>query len=384
MKKIILLCILIALSIAVFAQSPRLISMGSVYGYIDDDYDIFTYPATINSYAKNVYGYLGSSCSDEYSYNFGFNCLLSKFVLGVYFNKPLPSMALNNYVEQSYAMLDKRFQMFLGLNENIAATFSLAMDSYTAPSRANEDTENAMALGFGIGYSTDKFDLGANILLPSYSTEDYFIDNNSIEQKESKSLIDIAGRMLLTEYNSREIIGKVNLHTGSSTFDDGVNNTNDIESSYMAFDLGFAGLLNIDDDNLLVIGITPFGLHNAKTESGTQDYTETSTTNTIMLPAFNIGLESKICKWLVVRSGIIQNYLMVTETDEYVDDNGKMEETIKYKDSHFDFKMGMGMFFKNFTLDFVFNERFLHNGPNFITGAVTENVIGKLMLKYSF
>jgi hypothetical protein len=90
MKKIILLCIVTLMALSAFAQSPRLMSMGHVHGYIADDVDIFMYPATIHKYNNTAYAYLGDLAGDEDNYNFGINYGMHDLVIGAYFNKPLP------------------------------------------------------------------------------------------------------------------------------------------------------------------------------------------------------------------------------------------------------------------------------------------------------
>ena len=376
MKKVMFLIFCIFLVINLFGQSPRLIGMGNVNGYLADDSDIFTYPATINSYGNIAYGYLNDSDVSGDTNNFGLNYELPTAVLGLYFNKQLPSLAMDDNIILTHASLDKNFQLFFAFNDNMALRFSLAMDKYTSEDTSPEITESAMALGVGFGYSTEQLDLGVNILLPSYTNE---IDNSSTttEEKESKFIIDANARSIFSQKDNVDWVGKLDFEFGSSTYDDDVAGTDDITSSVFNISLGLAGNVNIDDNNILVLGVTPFGLLSSCSTDANDD---TDTKTTMTLPAFNVGFESQICKWLVVRSGIEQGYYIISNTNET---NG-VEQTDSNYDSYFNYAMGLGFVYKNFNLDCVFNKDFLHNGANFITGATTSNIFGEIMLEYNF
>lgn len=110
--------------------------------------------------------------------------------MGVYLNKDLPAFAMNDeiaYDSNHDVKLDHNFTMLLGLNSNIAFSFSLAMDSYVDDD--NEDTEKATALGIGFGYKNEKMDIGVNAWMPGYSQE----LSGGDEATESKFILDANG-----------------------------------------------------------------------------------------------------------------------------------------------------------------------------------------------
>jgi hypothetical protein len=378
MKKIILLCIVTLIALSAFAQSPRLMSMGHVYGYIADDNDIFMYPATIHKYGNTVYGYLGSGSGDTNNYNFGMNYNMNDMVIGAYFNKPIPWFANPINIGLVNVTMDKRFQMFLGFNENMALDLTLAMDHYAEPvaSLDDDDTESFMMFGLGFGYSTDKMDTGFHFTMPMLSSETFDGAGNSVEMSENKMAFDLSGRMSFTQIGSMDLIGLLNFDFVSSTFDDGNDATDDVKDGYMGLELGVGGLIKADDNNTIVLGVTPFAYNLMSYDDGTNNDTATN----ITIPAFNVGLESQLCNWLIVRAGAEQSYMMTSITN----DDGTNETTTSTWDSFFTYNMGMGVMYKNFTVDFVFNEDFLHNGPNFITGQNTADLAAELMIKYKF
>ncbi|MBN2828774.1 MAG: hypothetical protein JXR56_00470, partial [Candidatus Cloacimonetes bacterium] len=185
---------------------------------------------------------------------------------------------------------------------------------------------------------------------------------------------NLNGRMTFAQMGSMDLVGKLDFGFGSETIDDGVGD--DDTASMMGVNLGIAGVIKPNDMNTIVLGVTPFGFDNNGTDDGTNTYSNTN----IIVPSFNIGLESQVNNWLVVRAGIEQIYCMNSQ----VWDDGTNEVTVSAWNSNFGYNMGMGVMYKNFTLDFVFEEDFLHDGPNFITGQNTGNIAGEMMLKYKF
>ncbi len=383
MKKIILLCLVTLISLSVFAQSPRLMSMGDVEGYLADSEDIFTYPATIHKYGNTAYAYLGGWSGDQNNYNFGVNLAINEFMLGAYFNKPVFEYATDPEIVLPGVVLDKQMELFFGFKENMAIYFALAMDGLTEPGidADNEDTEVAMNFAFGYGYSTDKMDIGVHFAMPVFASEVYVADGESIEESEAGFGFGIDGRITFAKVGKVDFVGKGALGFFASAYDDGVDDTKDIENTMFGLDLGVAGIYNHDENNKVIFGCTPFAINMDNNDDGTTTNTELE----LFAPVFNIGLESKVLSWLVVRAGATQEYWSTTENEEIeVADADNIENTTTTWDSAFNYNMGMGVKFKNFCLDFTFEEDFLHNGPNFITGQNTGDIAGEMMLKYKF
>ena len=390
MKKFALLVLVLIFCMSLFGQSPRLEGMGNVAGYISDDSSIFGYPGLIHNYKNNVYGYLGTSAGEnQYSYNFGMNFGVNNMVLGTYFNKPIDSMAAPMFIEVMNIELDKSMQLFVGFMDNMAVKFTLAMDSYAelSPiSSKNQDTEGATNIGIGFGYSTDMFGLGVDFQLPSYKKEYYTTATKTNEESESKMMVSLNGKAKFMKLGNVDLIGKLGMKFGSSTYDDGNDVTDDKEGDLLCLNLGVGGAYHIDENNVVVLGVTPFGLESISYSLTDTTYSDEGIKiegkeSTITLPAFNIGFESHLYKWLILRSGIEQYYYIKGETEEVAG-----VETIdnQYYDSMFNYSLGMSFILKNFTMDFVLNEDILHNGINIVTGQSTNDVVGSLMLKYNF
>ncbi len=385
MKKIIILCIVTLIALSAFAQSPRLMSMGNVDGYVADADDIFTYPGAIHNYGNTAYAYLGQDAQDDYWKNFGINVAFNNYIIGAYFNKPVmwnPTFMVLNDVE-----LDKQMDLFFGFNESLAIYLTLALDGYSEPGDDpdNEDTEVAMCFGLGGGYSTDKMDIGIHVSIPVYGRETSYsvVDPveeprvNSVEESESKFALALDGRMTFAQVGNVDFVGKADIMFAGGTYDDGNDATKDKEDSMLGFGIGVAGVYNYDENNKVVVGFTPIDMLVKSEDDGLTKETDA----TVTFPAFNIGIESQVCKWLVLRAGMTQEYSVNSVTTE--EDNEDDQVTTTW-DSDFMYNMGMGIMFRNFTLDFVFNEDFLHDGPNFITGQNTDAFAGELMLKYKF
>jgi hypothetical protein len=363
-------------SVSLFATETRVSSMGGVGFYMKDNSNIFFYPGAINQYAGQVIGELRVKNANQ-TYTVGVNYPINdQSVFGMYLNRPIGISIPAGIVNE--VTLDQTTDFFYGKKMSqfdLGIRLSAALDSYKDDTT---DKESAHYFALGLGISNEKTDLGLTIEMPGVSRK--FIpeeDTLEIENKWSGMAFGFNGRMFYGE--KTKIVPVVNFRFGSAKADmDATSGSPDVDYSLMNLGLGVGLNHQIDENNLLVLGLEVFGLSSEKADI---DSGNTNTTTITTMPGLYMGLESQINSWLTGRVGAAQVF-QTTKTKVEPPSPGVSTES---SDHTSDYKVyfGLGIHFGDFLLDAAVNEGLFFDGPNFVSGQ-NNAMANKLSLTYKF
>lgn len=356
------------------ATETRVGSMGGVGFYMRDNSNIFVFPGTFYSYQNQVVGELRVK-NDDYYYSIGIHLpVATKTVIGAYLNSPLnlniPAGVVGN-VE-----LDRASDLFYGTkldNFDLGINLRVGMDKFTSDADTLE--ESARYIGIGAGLSNEKMDLGVLLEFPSASLEE-----GSFESSWSGFGIGFNGRFWLEKKGKFQLLPLVYGYYGSSSREikpGGGATTSETDYSNLQLAGGLGINYELNDDNLIVIGLEAIGY--SKLSQEVKDGGESSV-STMTLPGIYMGIESKICDWLIGRLGAAQVFQSTTYTSKPQD--GDETETTSYS-TEFKMTFGVGITFGSFLLDMAINEGLLFDGPNFISGT-QEPIASRLSITYAF
>jgi hypothetical protein len=357
-------------SVTLFATETRVSSMGGVGFYMKDNSNIFFYPGAINQYTGQVIGELRVKNADQ-SYTVGVNYPINdKSVFGMYLNRPIGISIPGGIVEE--VTLDQTTDFFYGRKMSqydLGIRLSVALDSY------KEDTsykESGHYFGLGLGLSNEKMDLGVTFEMPGVKATITDVG----EDKWSGTSFGFNGRMFYGE--KTKIVPVVNFRFGSAKTElDSTSEDPNVDYSMMNLGIGVGLNHQIDENNLLVLGLEVFGLSSEKADI---DSGNTNTTTITTMPGLYMGLESQINSWLIGRVGAAQ--VFQTTKDKTEPPTGP---SVENSDHTSDYKVyfGLGIHFGDFLLDAAVNEGLFFDGPNFVSGQ-NNAMANKISLTYKF
>lgn len=358
------------------ATETRVGSMGGVGFYTRDNSNIFVFPGTFLSYPNQVVAEMRVKNIDEF-YSIGAHIPIgSDAVIGAYLNRPLsfniPFGVVGN------VQLDRATDLFYGTKlagYDLGLNLTVGLDNYTEKDSIAEQTESARYFALSAGLSNDQMDLGISFNMPSASFE-----LDSVKSDWSGFGVGLNARYFLKQNDALEIcpLAVVYYSSTSREIDPG-SGADKAVTDYSQLNLAAGIGINyeLNENNLLVIGIEGIGLSTTTTE--VKEGPET--TNSIMtLPGVYVGVESKINDWLIGRMGASQVYQSITETEKPY--NEKETEITSYM-TQFKMTFGLGITFGSFVLDASINEGLLFDGPNFISGS-NEIIAHRLSITYNF
>ncbi|HNX00870.1 MAG TPA: hypothetical protein PLE74_04165 [Candidatus Cloacimonadota bacterium] len=383
-KKYLILVLLTfaAITANLFATESRMDAMGGMYGYTPDNTDIFLYPGAIYNYNKFVTCEMRNSSDNTWS--IGANLPLQQgMILGVYFNQPTGidiDPFFSNHSDYSYGDLDisKKLDVILGIKQGLAFGIGLAGSSF---SPYKDLKESADYLDLKAGMSTDKYDMGVILTLPFGKVE-----NSGTKEKLTffDMGLNLNGRMYLIQKPGWTLYGLGNIgfnsNTGKYTPSQEDKSTNPkITQSTIDLNLGLGINYDVAKNTLLVLGVRPIGLelYSEKMTPGKYKFSSTD----LIIPEYKVGLEAQVLPWLVLRAGATETYTMYSVKED--DSDGTEVENGSEYYSNFNSQVGMGMKFKNLTLDTVLNKQFLFDGPDAV-GGTAPGFNSKLSLGYKF
>jgi len=365
------LIVVLLLSASLFATETRVISLGGVGFFMKDNSNIYFFPGTINQYQGQVIGELRAK-EAENTYTIGVNYPINdNSTFGLYLNRPagieLPDNVVNNVT------LNQTTDFYYGMKSSsfdLGFRLSAALDNYKLQDTVTK--ESAHYFAFGAGLSNEKTDIGLYAEMPGANHK----EPGNYEDKWSGFNFGLMGRTFMGE--KTKIVPIAAFMMGSSKADmDEDAEIADVDYSNMNIGLGVGLNHQIDEDNLLILGVELFGMSKYKTEidSGT-----TYDTSYVTMPGLYMGLESRINRWLTGRVGAAQ--VFETEKTKSKPFGGTEVESSEYF-SDYSLYFGIGINFANFTLDAAINEGIFFDGPNFISGT-TNAIANRLSLTYKF
>ena len=395
------LTVLVAMICMMNAQESRVAAISPVNTTVIDYSNINSFASYLLKY-ENLAHLTFSAAGNYDTYTFGTNFkFMDGMFIGLYLNKPLTNAFANNpSFNPTGLALNKESEILFGMNLNdmeLALGISRAADASTTENAANT-TENTISdLGIRAGISMMNID--AELRFNTSSAVRDFTDKNTAtnntEDDWSTSGINFNGRITHELSNKLKVLGIVNFMTGSGEYtrtdNNAANDKNVDEGSILNLSLIASFNYMLDDDNLFVLAIQPYSMNKLENTTerpngATEIISDVVTTTTTTLPAFYVGVESKISSWLTGRFGVNQMYSSIfTETEHTESEtpaNDTKSETTTYTND-FAATFGLGMEFGNFDIDLIFNEGILSDGPYIVSG-VNNSLSNRLTITYSF
>ena len=379
LKRTALVLILIVLvAMPVLATESRVDGLGGIGLYITDDTNVFIFPGLLSQYRNQVVGELGTTATANADRTAGVNYYFADqgFDLGMYFNRGVSGVSDVAYTNIT---LDRMHMLMVGLG-NLGFGIALGSDGFSDDQAAagalkSESVRLIELLG---GYSTDQFDVGGRVDINSGKQEVEGVSNNV---EESGFGFIVNARSTIDFGSNATLVPVVTFGTGSNSVSNPAGPDTKDDYSGTGFGVGVGLSTMIDDMNMLVLAVEPFGYNSNKLKSDDGAGTTTeSTVGTLVLPAFYAAVESQVNDWLTARIGVGQVFKKVsTKTD--VGGTTTVESAQSFSD--FGMAFGVGLHFGQFDLDGRFNESFLYGGPNFVSGA-TNNLLTRISLKYTW
>ncbi len=381
MKKTLIVVLLAALFASpALATESRVLGMGGVGLYIEDDSNVLVFPSLIGKWRSELVGEMSTTPNDNSDRSIGVNYYLEDYDvdLGLYLNLPADNYLQDNMMNNT--LLDKKHMLMMG-KDNWGLGIAFSGDSYAddqAPDGGVE-TEGKTLMEVLAGISMDMggmpVDLGARVFLPSGKQE---FAGETPERTEGGFGINLAARGWRGTGDTR-VVPVVTFGMGSSSVEQ-----DEVKTDYSMMGLGLGLGLNhwVDDRNLLVLAVEPIGISSMKMEAdpgGGGDVTETIEKSTV-LPAFYIGVESKITKWFTARVGAGQVFTKTSVKSE-TGSTTNIEQSMTNSD--FGIGLGVGFHIGHFDIDGLFNDHYLYNGQN-ILSDVNNQLLTKVSVKYTF
>lgn len=361
--------VLIMMYGALSATETRVNSLGGRGIFIYDDTNIFLFPATLVRYSGAVIGEFRSK-EQVSTYTVGANIPLTKTMdAAIYLNRPFNLMAPSN--PTANATVNTVTDVFWSnqlAEYDVAARFTIGLDSYSADNGTVETTERARYIAFGGGISNELFNAGALIDLPGAKRK---VGNNS--NSWSGFGIGLNGRAHLIMNNALTIVPAMQFYYRKSSAESDFSNSS---SDYGRMNLFLGGALrySVSENNLFLLGIEGLGLDRHAEKSGGTHSSMTS----VEFPGVYVGVESQVTSWLVGRLGARQ-----LSTSYIQKSNSGTETRQKTKSKSFDISLGLSIEKGNFILDAAINEGIFFDSVYFISGY-PQHLANQISVVYVF
>jgi len=424
MKKLFLVVLAIAMTASFTmpaeATQSRVAAMGGYGRYLEDDFNIFDWPATLPSYGNMVWIelmdeemiYGGESCPRDIecwnvvpaigaSYMLGEDGAYGTLAMFFYqYSQPLNpfsgwgvgwptdgafmwSNAHKFHVIYGYAMEGLSFGLQL----------PRADDSYKIEDGMNYESHDAYTtisagVRFDIGDNAYA-DINVNLGMGSTTYDSEFSSYGEITE-DGNMIYGIKARMF---YEWNETITWVP-YFGWTSYDFSFKaDSADYNDNYwgdkgMMMEFGIGANIAVNEDNLLLFAIEPFS-YGKREPSAIPDGVEGdwSSSYTVM-PRFILGLESDIKDWLTFRMGGVHE-LIKSEDKGNVED---AEATVTETWSDFSYYMGLGFHVGDWDIDCLLNNGLPFHLGYWLTGyqgssaeeGNSENAVGMVSAKYHF
>jgi hypothetical protein len=416
MKKLVLAILMIAVAMPAFASETRVRALGPATApYIEDDSNVFMWPATLAGYANMVTitaGYYDvvkwyddrGWYDDEMTATFGMHYGLgedNKYgVFGMWWKEHTYGP---NYMGDWFGpgegdfsdnIYNKWHLMWaLALESiDIGIHFERADEHYLSETTDQDPFEwytSYTTLGLGLRWNMDEgsyHDFAFDYTTVGFTYQD---EGPEIIEADKKSIMALRWRWF---YEWTEVITWVpyfNYKWGDLSLksnEDGFYDTDEcwgIKGSQL--DLGLGTNLAVNDDNLIIVAVELYGRHKGEPSecgSGAPSYEQKMQ----IFPAFAFGLESDVKDWLTFRAGCDKALLKTTMTME--GDGTKMEDTWTW--APFNWYLGLGFHVSDFDIDLLLNKEVPFSMGYWLTGFRPEGgddagaPIGMISATYSF
>ncbi|MBU8921600.1 MAG: hypothetical protein KOO63_07250 [Bacteroidales bacterium] len=424
MKKVILftLAALMLMSGAAMATQSRIDALGRYTApYICDDYNVFTWYATLPSYSNVLvmttwnteyygeYDYSdGSDFGSYYAMTYGLGEDGDMGTLAMVFidNMTGPNndywMAENinddDWPHSDLAdddLYSKWILMYGYKMENMtfALMWSRASESWKDTEGDDEDESIEAYTTIGLGFRMEISDeLTAEIAFDYTKVTDTRKGTDMLDREMDPN----SGMALRTRgfYKWSDDITLVQYFSWDTK--DFAMKENDeytpygSEGGYKAMNVtfGFGANMKVNDDNMILFAIEPYSMYKGEPSFYDEDNDDTWEAKYVAMPRFILALESDITDWLTFRTGMSKDLGKATWSGEDGDTSEEYEWTDVY--DTFAWNLGLGFHFGDFDIDCVINKNVPFSMGYWLTGYqqdpyYTSNTpIAMISMLYSF
>lgn len=366
--------VMMAVAIPAMATTSRLYALGDVDNYVEDDANVFMWPATLPTYGDLVAMQLVNG--EDYSW-YGFTKHLGEYgdygTFGIFFieemdgpndvseyetywtpdwsNDDVYGSWLSNKWILMYGYEMEKMSLGLKFMRSSEKTTFESDDydleqswSYTTIGASmrmdvNEETYFDFAIDYTMGSETDNYSSDFSEQVPEYEAD-------ACKKMEFRGRIFYEWTDMITWV---PYIGLTMEEYNRSYDDDAYYNSDMYGMKAMSFDFGIAANMTVNEDNMIVMGIEPIRYAKAEPSEYDEDFDGSYEYTMMHMPRFVLGLESDIRDWLTFRTGCIKD----TYSRKLVADDGTEEVTKKWDGTDFEWYLGLGFHVGDFDIDVV-------------------------------
>jgi hypothetical protein len=384
MKKLFLIVLAIAMTAAftmpAMATQSRVAALGGAGQYLEDDFNIFDWPATLPSYSNMVWielmteqYYFGGDCWDDIYCDHVIPAIGASYGLGedggygtlaMFFHEtseplhplwnsywPIEWSTGPIYASPSY----NKFHIMYGYameGLSFGLRFTMASEKYRFEDGFEDEwSSGATTIAGGVRFDVGEagyMDLNAEIGWGAFA--DSFYAGYAVSE-DANMYFDIKARMF---YEWNETITWVPYFRFLS-YDFSTMSDDDAYTDFywgdkgMGFEFGVGANVTVNEDNLLLFALEPYKTFKRE-PSAIPDGVDGEFTSTMrVFPGFVMGLESDIKDWLTFRMGGTHQLIKVKDESCNEDPDG----TCEWSWSEFDYYMGLGFHVGDWDVDCV-------------------------------
>jgi hypothetical protein len=395
---VLVICLAAALTVTAFTDtnaSPARVAglnlSGPGTGFVRDYVNTYPYPVAINRYPNMLWAHLGKTSS---SLNYPDNRMMGMFhelgedgeygILGVTLRENSPEdmllRALDDVGADYSGVSHQQFDIIYGRDMEQASfglRFDLARSSYEdANGNVTAPDETYIGLDgwvntWGIGAAVD-VDISEDAMLEvgGEVRQFTFKDDATGLQDDGSISVRVNGRIFYEMAENKTLIPVVSFQRLQIGEENGVVLADKVNDFYG----GVAVNQMVNGDDLLIYGAAA-RFSSWKRENDVVDIDQSR----MQLPVLFMALEHQFRDWLVGRGGASQALTRWKGGDEDPDFADQKELF-----NEFDFSLGIGMEFSDFTIDATLNQNYPFTGFWFVSGQPTNNLFGMVSFTYTY
>lgn len=419
MKKVLLALVMVAIAMPALASETRIRTLGPMVApFIEDDANVFTWYATLPSYAnlvtmtagyEDVYIY-GSDRGwyNDYIYaKFGLTYGLGEDnawgVLGLWWEETTLGPVFGHETWGPFGYGTAQFDEWVYNKWNVmwgyqleGLSFGLYFNradngEYYEGDEEGEMHEAYTTLGLGVRFDIGEdmyADLAFDYTMVNWTFQEPIPDAPEITE-DANSMMGFRGRLFYEWTDMITWVPYINYRMGDfsikSSEDDYYGDFDCWGFKGFHFDLGIGANIHVNDETMLIIAIEPYGIAKAEpsecgTEAGDQSVKAT------LFPGMAFGFESDVKDWLTFRAGC--DKVFVKWVEEWEGEGDSVE--YKWTGAPFNWYLGVGFHVGDFDIDAMVNKEVPFSMGYWLTGFQPYNgydsgaPIGMISATYHF
>jgi hypothetical protein len=378
---------LVAAAVPAMATDTRQMSLAGVGNYIEDDFNIFTWYATLPSYSNTVwigldyyyygyyYGVKAAAAADGMaaytsflgaSYGLGADGKYGTLAMFFYgYGPPLNADGYswsNEYVFEQ-GVSNKWTVLYAYPMEKLSLGFYFNRSDGSSKYEDETETTYESALAYTTLGAGIRFDIGekayADIAF-DYNMASETERPNSIYStywgygevtEDANKMMGARARMFYEWNETVTLVPFVNYR--SYDFSLKADSADWKDTHYgdkgMMFGIGLGANVKVNEDNLLIFAVEPYNY--SKFEPSDPPANATRSTTYTDLPVFYLALESDLKDWLTFRTGAQKGFYKSKYESETTVGDETTKDIETYTGSWFDYYMGLGFHVGDFDID---------------------------------